>query len=107
MSVVIIADSEIDANRRKFIAALRSGRYTKIRGMYFGDDPFACCAAGVAARELGVVWDGITLTSVAVCTKLDIPPFGLLINDILRWNDEDDLPFAEIADRLETEWGLA
>jgi hypothetical protein len=107
MSAVIIADTtDIIANRRKLITALRSGKYTKIRGLYFGDTETECCAWGVAAHEFGIGKERFPL-SHHIAEKLGISPYGGTFGDILHMNDDQDKPFDEIADFLEAEWSLA
>lgn len=108
MSAVIVAEvtEETIANRRKFIAALRSGRYTKVRGKYFGETETECCAGGVAAREFGLPVNVFPL-SFFITETLGITHHGDTFGDILHMNDDEDKSFDEIADHLEAEWSLA
>lgn len=106
MSAIITVGkfSEIAANRRRYIAALRSGKYTKIRGNYFGKTETECCAGGVAAREFGLPTNVFPLSQL-IGDRLGI--YGEPFTEILTMNDDEDKSFEEIADYLEAEWSLA
>ncbi len=109
-----------DEFRRKWIEALRSGKYRQGRrelAKAIGNGCWGFCCLGVAcdlhARENGTPWtrhgEGwmVYLDGGGWLPKMVEQALGLKdyqIYDLIRMNDEDRKTFAEIADWLEAEF---
>ncbi len=107
-------------NLINWVAALRSDKYRQIKGIL--KDPFAngMCCLGVACDLINPnLWgpDGEYYypTKVSSNFELELPPiqvqklYGLdedLCRQFASYNDEEDLSFAEIADKIESFFDL-
>lgn len=107
------------ANRQRFVAELRSGKYHQVFGKYLDYHNKDClCAVGVAAVACGVervdtgyqmegdesVWAFDEVVEPIVSEKLGITKSA--VRAIVSMNDDDRMSFSEIADKLEEQWSL-
>ena len=104
-----VISTNVADNRRRFIAALRSGKYKQYRGEYINPtEPECRCALGVCASLCG-------LDPVQYARGMwffELPVRGRAerflqdrVDDIIVMNDVRKLTFSEIADTLEVKWG--
>lgn len=113
--------TDVTGNRRRFIEALRSGKYRQTKGMFMSAvDKNCLCALGVAAVACGNnrIIDSFEASdgheSRVYVFEEAVGPFvtGKMnlherdVTHIINMNDYLNLSFAEIADRLEERWNL-
>lgn len=103
-----IAKKAITANRKKWVTALRSGKYKQGSRMLYKDTDNSFCCLGVAACELGIKLKDVCggylighlnpkIANVAVRLGLNLREHDRLIN----MNDIDQKDFNQIADWIE------
>jgi hypothetical protein len=90
----------IEANRRTFLDALRSGKYTQTTRQYRSRDSTCHCALGVGIDALGL-WDSLVPGQVI---EDALGEDWLLFDLVTQWNDRHELTFDEIADLLQARW---
>lgn len=86
---------QIRKNRQKWLEALRSGKYRKIRGIMYHDGQH--CALGVladVAKPWYQIWRSNNMVQTARLAQVDM-------TYVWNLNDGEQLSFEEIADRLE------
>lgn len=93
----------IEANRRTFLDALRSGKYTQTTGQYRSRDGTCHCALGVGIDALDL-WDSLVPGGLLERALEEDGDGETFFDLVIRWNDHEKLTFDEISDRLEARW---
>lgn len=92
--------------RKRWIKALRSGKFKQIEGALAGEGRGEYCVLGVAAYVLGVKKQTMILESAGhprdVLTKEVMECSGIdKCGHMIGMNDEQGIPFKDMADYLE------
>ena len=102
---------EVNKNRKRFIEALRSGKYKQTRGTLKSKD--CHCAIGVAYALLGAKWmefaGGDHLVEATKMRRKLSEFLGAdseTITLIIDMNDSLEYTFEQIAEELERKWNL-
>ena len=99
---------DTQANLKKWIAALRSGKYKKTVRTLHNVDEYTFCVLGVGCDVLGTRWNSSTpldLEWESYCDNEVAGKFGLskdIFTTLVKMNDGDLKSFSEMADFLST-----
>jgi hypothetical protein len=114
-----VADEDITLNRKNFLHNLRNPQLPQAKGVYLDIDsdrkPKAACALGIGAYqanpEISCYGDDLVKAVNDLIVSLgfkdpDAGPGGEFWRFVTHLNDDAELSFAEIADKLEERWEL-